>query len=359
MPEDPPAGALTGPDDADPPKPSPIDGAPTTPYVWPSAPVPPARRRRGGRMVFLTSGLLVGLLALAVVPLVINGGGDGGSPGGTPSTGTLEPAAASPEEYQSALTALDSALASGLRKVGAARTPATVRNAADALALTVRAETDKLREITPPEQVADAHTQLVTALEGFSDAISAGSTEAVCAGSSATSWMSRQTATNQLRAAARALAAADPARAYTVGASLPKAGKDLNRRLGNGRYLKRTMSNGAGQLRIKNGGSADGVIGVVPAKAKRPAIMVYVRGKQSFTVRGVRDGTYQIYMSTGQDWDAKAKTFSRGCSFNRFDNSLTFTTTSTAYTIWEITVQAVSGGNATATGVSPDDFPVG
>jgi hypothetical protein len=310
-------------------------------------------------MVFLTSGLLMALLALAVVPLLINGADGGGSPGGTPSTGMLEPVAASPEEYQGALTALDAALAGGVGKVGAARTPATVRNAADALALTLRAETEKLREITPPRPVAAAHDEQVTALEALSDAISAGSTETVCSGSSATSWMSREAATNRLRAAAQALTTADPARAYQVGASLPKTGKDLNRRLGNGRYLKRTTSNGAGQLRIKNGGAADGVISVLPAKAKQPAAVVYVRGKQSFTVRGVRDGTYQIYVSTGQDWDAKAKTFSRGCTFDRFDDTFKFTTTSTSYTIWEITVQAASGGNATATGVSPDDFPVG
>lgn len=313
--------------------------------------------------MFLTSGLLLALLALAVVPLVINGDDDGGSlggsPGGTPSSGPLEPVAASPEEYQSALTALDTALASGLGKVGTARTPATVRNAADALALAVRAEIEKLREITPPEPVAAAHTQLVTALEGFSEAISAGSTETICSGSSATSWMGREAATNQLRAAARALATADPAHAYKVGASLPKAAKELNRRLSNGRYLKRTMRNGAGQLKIKNSGPADSLISVLPAKAKRPAIVVYVRGKQSFTVRGVRDGTYQIYVSTGEDWDAKAKTFSRDCSFNRFDDTFTFTTTSTTYSIWEITVQVTSGGNATATAVSPDDFPVG
>jgi hypothetical protein len=216
-----------------------------------------------------------------------------------------------------------------------------------------------LRKITPPDQVATAHDGLVTALQRFSAAISAGSTETVCSGSSATSWLSRETAANQVRAAAQALATADSAHPYKVGTSLPKAAKDPNRRLGNGRFLKRTASSGAGKLKIKNGGGSDGVISVVPSSAKQPTVVVYVRGKQSFTVRGVRDGTYRIYVSTGKDWDAKAKTFSRNCSFDRFDDSFKFRTTSTSYTIWEITVQAVAGGNATATAVGADEFPIG
>jgi hypothetical protein len=329
--------------------------------TWPPAQLPPIQTaparpaRRGGRLVLLTSGLLIILLALAIVPLLRNGADDGqsGTAEGTPTT------PASPEQYQTALTSLDNAVATGMREISAARTPATVRNATDALAVAVQSETDKLREITPPRQVATAHDGLVGALEGFSAAISAGSTENVCSGSSATSWMSRQTAANALRAAAGALGTADPAHSYKVGTSLPKAAEDASRRLDNGRYLKRTSSSGIGQMKIKNGGGSDGVVSIVPSNAKQPAVVVYLRGRQSFTVRGVSDGTYRIYVSTGTDWDSRAKTFSRTCAFDRFDDSFTFSTTSTSYTVWEITLQAVSDGNATATTVGADEFPIG
>lgn len=346
-----------------PPGPVPPAGAPTEPYPWQVAPTPPARPRRRNRMVFLTSGLLLALLALLVVPLVVNRGDDGSPPaGGGGGNGGNAPSAvpaASPEQYQLALTSTDGALATSWRKLSQARTPATVRNAADALALAVQSEAEKLGELTPPDQVTAAHSQLVSALEAFSERLSASSTENVCSGSSAAPRLSRESALNQVRTAARAVSAADPAHPYRVGTWVPKAGTEPKRRLSNGKYLKRTVSSGSGQLRIKNGGSADAVVSVVAGNGKRPAIAVYVRGKQSFTVRGVRDGTYRVFLTTGSDWDAAAKTFSRDCAFERFDDTFKFRTTSTTFTIWEITVQAVSGGNATATSVSPDDFPIG
>jgi hypothetical protein len=331
---------------------------PTEPYAWQVPAPPPARPRRRNRMVFVTSGLLLALLALLVVPLVIDSGDDGSPGGGNRGSAPAAVPAASPEQYQLALTSLDSALTTGWRKLSAARTPATVRNAADALALTVQSEAEKLRGMTPPDQVAAAHGELVSALEELSAGLSSGSTENVCSGSSATPRLSRGAALNQVRTAAQALGAADPAHPYRVGTWVPKVTKDPKRRLTNGKYIKRTMSSGAGQLKIKNGGGADGVVSIVAGNGK-PAIVVYVRGKQNFTVRGIRDGSYHVFLSTGSDWDAAAKTFSRDCAFERFDDAFKFRTTSTTYTIWEITVQAVSGGNATATSVSPDDFPIG
>jgi hypothetical protein len=299
------------------------------------------------------------LLALAVVPTLLHNGDDGQSGGAATPTDSPQPAAASPEEYQQALTSLDNALATGMRQLGAARTEPTVRNAIDALALAVDSETEKLSAINAPDPVAAAHTRLLTALEGFSAALSSGSTDGVCSGSSAMPKISRETAVNELRAAAQALGAADPAHRYRVGTALPKVAKDPNRRLSNGRYLKRTSSGGSGQLKIKNGAGTDAVVSIVAGKTKQPAVVVYLRGKQNFTVRGVRDGTYQIYMTAGSDWDSAARTFSRGCVFERFDDTFKFNTTSTTYTVWEVTVSAVSGGNATATPVSPDQFPIG
>jgi hypothetical protein len=120
--------------------------------------------------------------------------------------------------------------------------------------------------------------------------------------------------------------------------------------------VKRTRG-GSGHLKIDNGGSSDAVISVVRSGSKRAAITVYVRARGKHTVTGVRDGTYRIYMSSGVDWDNRGKRFNRNCGFSKFDDSFKFTTTSRQYTIWSITLTPVLGGNASTSGVEPEDFP--
>ncbi|GLI03940.1 hypothetical protein Pa4123_92210 [Phytohabitans aurantiacus] len=261
-------------------------------------------------------------------------------------------------QYQAALTATDGALAAAVRNVGAARTPATVTAAIDALRQSVDTEADRLSAISSPVPVRDAHFSLVVALRGLSRELSGGDLDPVCAGSSALSLISRGTQLANVRSAAQTLATADPAHPYTIGSFAPKSTNDAKRRLGNGTLIKRA-SGGLGQLKISNGGSTDSVISVVPSNAKKATVTVYVRAKGKYTVRGIRDATYRVYMTSGADWDAKARTFTRDCAFEQFDDTFEFTTTSRQYTIWEITLTPVVGGNATSSTVDPDAFPVG
>jgi hypothetical protein len=247
-----------------------------------------------------------------------------------------------------------------MAKLTAATSPATAESAATALATATETASADLSGVTPPEAAADAHQEFITALDGLAAAAtetaSAASDRDVCAGSSATALLSRDDAIDDVQAAAQSLAAVDPA--YTVGSFLPKETKDGNRRMKNGGYVKRTRG-GSGQLKINNGGAGDQVISVVKVGSKKPAITVYVRGKGKHTVTGVRDGTYRVYMTGGADWDAKLKRFTRNCGFSQFDDTFKFTTTSRQYTIWEVTLTPVVGGNASTTGVDPDAFPMG
>lgn len=65
-----------------------------------------------------------------------------------------------------------------------------------------------------------------------------------------------------------------------------------------------------------------------------------------------------IFQETlGDDWEKYSSQFTENVSHMKFREPLTFTTTSTQYTIWEITVHAVAGGTAATDYVSPDDFP--
>jgi hypothetical protein len=119
------------------------------------------------------------------------------------------------------------------------------------------------------------------------------------------------------------------------------------------------VRSGQGQLKIENGGSSDAVINLVLGSAKTPTVSVYVRAKGKHTVSSIKDGTYRIYMTGGKDWDGRAKAFSRNCNFQRFEDTFKFTTTSSQYTIWTITLTPVAGGNARTSEVDPNSFPGG
>lgn len=318
---------------------------------------------RGKILVLVGAAVAVVLLAVVAIPVLYFANRDpdrtptaGGPSGSTPSPSVTP---ISPQEYQQLLAEIDKSVGEAFTRLGAAKNPKAVRQAADALETAIESQRQTLAEVVPPPTVADAHEALLDGLEGLgrsaADTESAAGSGEVCLGSAAVARLSRDDAAEDLRSATQVLATADPAQAYQVGSFVPKKTADTNRRLSNGKYLKRTRG-GAGQLKIENGGS-DAVINVVLGNSKTPAISVYVRGKGKFTVSGVRDGTYRIYMTSGKDWDPKAKAFARDCSFQRFEDTFQFRTTSTQYTIWTITLTPVVGGNARTSDVDPSTFP--
>jgi hypothetical protein len=285
--------------------------------------------------------------------------GTDSAPNGRPLVGAPAPGTApvAPEKYQALLTKADATLLAGFRTLGTARSPKGVKASAAGLTSALDAQSKVLLAVAPPTAVASAHSDLVAALSDLGGALPGTGSNAVCLGPAATSKVSQAAAADRVRAAARALATADPAKAYKFGAFVPKETKDANRRLGNGTFIKRGRG-GSGELEIANG-SRDAVISIVRNGAKTPTTRVYVRGGKSFTVSGIKDGTYQIFMTDGQDWDPELKAFSRGCAFQRFDDPLKFTTTSGSYSIWKITVTKSVGGNASSSEVDPDAFPAG
>ncbi|MBB2910880.1 hypothetical protein FHS43_002143 [Streptosporangium becharense] len=124
----------------------------------------------------------------------------------------------------------------------------------------------------------------------------------------------------------------------------------------NGRILYAGISGGQGTLKIKNGTSKDAVVTLVRGRSK--AISVYVRARSRAVVDDVRDGTYRIYFTTGYRFSISRGRFTSGASYQRFDDRLRYTTTSSTSTIWTLTLNPVRGGNASTSGVNPNDFPV-
>ncbi|MEO3745864.1 hypothetical protein [Plantactinospora sp. B5E13] len=337
--------------------------APFGPY--PPVPAPSGGSGRGKILAIVGGAVAVVLLVVLAVPVLLWLNRDSGDPKNTAGSGPAggaSPSAApmSPPEYQALLASVDKSVGDAFGKLGGAKNPKAVGSAVDGIESAIEQQIEALSRVVPPPNVATAHADLLSGLEGLSDSLaetgSAAGAGEVCLGYSALARLSREAAAEDVRAAQQALATADPAQAYQVGKFVPKKTSDTNRRLSNGKFLKRNRS-GLGELKIENGGSTDAVINVVRNGSKSAAISVYVRAKGKITVGGVRDGTYRIYMTGGKDWDGKAKAFGRDCNFQRFEDSFKFSTTSSQYTIWTITLTPTAGGNARTSDVDPGDFP--
>jgi hypothetical protein len=315
------------------------------------------RDRRRGRALWSSVALMV-VVAVVLVVAILNTS-EGGSVGA--GSASPSPVPVSADEYQRALTAFDGALGPAVQQLRVARTPVSVSNAVAALKTAMRAQSEILRAITPPAAAQTMHTALLIGLDSFASNLSAidiaAESRNVCAGSSAAAMASRMSGAAEVRSAAATLAAAGQGQPYNVGTFLPKVTADSNRRMATGWFATRTVRGGSGQFKIDNGGQNDEVVSLVPGKSKKPGITVYVRSHGSYTVDGIKDGSYAIYATGGTDWDKTSKVFTRDCTFAQFDSPAKFVTTSTSYTKVSITLNPVKNGNATVTDVSPDDFP--
>ncbi|MFF5207943.1 hypothetical protein [Streptosporangium sp. NPDC000396] len=148
--------------------------------------------------------------------------------------------------------------------------------------------------------------------------------------------------------------AAGPA-AASAPDSVAAAPAEAAARPGNGTILYDGISGGQGTLKIKNGTRQDAVVTLVRGRSK--AISLYVRAKSSASVNAVADGTYRIYFTTGYKFSTSKGRFTQNAVYQRFDDRLRFTTTSTNSTIWTLTLNPVIGGNARTSSVDPKDFP--
>lgn len=138
-----------------------------------------------------------------------------------------------------------------------------------------------------------------------------------------------------------------------------RALQDQDRCVGNGQFIRPGSRTGRGELTITNGLDRDAVVTLT--EAKRPVYSVAVCKGAQYTVSGIQDGTYEMFFTTGADWDSQSRTFTRDPTFQRFDDPLTFTTTRTAtgtqWSTWTITLHGVSGGTAKTSPVNRNDYP--
>jgi len=91
---------------------------------------------------------------------------------------------------------------------------------------------------------------------------------------------------------------------------------------------------GLGELHIDNPGGTDGL--VVLAREGQSVVAVYVRAGDQSIVGGIPDGAYTVSTSTGNKWDGSE--FAEVLGRKRWAEPIIFRTTSTEYTVWEMTI---------------------
>jgi hypothetical protein len=113
---------------------------------------------------------------------------------------------------------------------------------------------------------------------------------------------------------------------------------------------------GQGRLLIKNGTDADALV-ILTGLDDQAVKSAYIRDAQEFDMTGIHDGTYRLYYSKGEGFNAETKRFTLNATYQRLDATLEYTTTSTQYTGYEVTLYGVVGGNVGSVPVDPSQFP--
>jgi hypothetical protein len=287
-------------------------------------------------------------IPLALVVLLV--GGCSGDSGGE------SPPPLSIEQYDTTLSGAAGPLGKALRELaktgaykGLAGQVTAVETAADQAAV-------ELTEITPPVELGAEHSRLVTALEAFHDEVEKLSSQvdnrSLCTGSAVRARLGDAEATSGLRTALATVHGKLPAGRDAL--TLPAAGQKPGSRPDNGELLRADQLDGDGQLKVQNGGN-DAVVTL--SKKGKPVVSVYIRANKDITVKGVRDGSYTVFFTSGARWDGKVRAFGRDCTFQRIQEQAAFHTTDTTFTIQTYTLKPVVNGNAATNKVDPEDFP--
>ncbi|MFG2094999.1 hypothetical protein [Streptomyces sp. NPDC048612] len=281
------------------------------------------------------------------------GGSSSAAAGAAPSpspTPTVDPAT-----YRQALTGALGPLDGALRTVDGAPEGGALNRALDTAATRAETAADALQSAATPDNAIAGNSQLATALRALGqDLRSARGSGGRCATSPRVE-LDTAHGPQSVREATRALKALG----YDASLRMPRTERAKHRRLANGAFVRDGSRGGLGRLTVNNGTSSDAVVTLT--RGGRTAFSVYVRKGSKATVRSVNSGSYTVYFTTGEDWNGAKDSFTRGCSFEKFDDRANFRTVrvtgGTQYTVLTFTLNKVVGGNASTSTVPPGEFP--
>jgi hypothetical protein len=138
----------------------------------------------------------------------------------------------------------------------------------------------------------------------------------------------------------------------------------INRKLPNGTIIRSFSLHGLGQLTIKNGLSLDAAVKLVDKRDKVCKAYFYVRAYDQFTLPGINEGDYRLLFGIGEDWDQATEFFTRNQAFSEFNKPMDFVTFQEQrgdsiyenYTVMEVTLHPVPGGNIKTHTISAMEF---
>lgn len=221
-----------------------------------------------------------------------------------------------------------------------------------------------LLEITPPTEAAALHEQVIGGTWICIDARTLVAGQLASAG--AAGWQDVAAAMEACRAemaTAQALiddqsASAPPVHATVApdDAAVQSSTPEVPVGPSTGLLDRYGTETGSGELNVKNGTDGDGVV-ILADLDDKPLLAAYIRSGESYRLTGIPNGEYRLFFSKGDRWDDEKKAFTRRVSRQRFEDTFLFTSTATSYSVWDVTLYGVAGGNAGAEDVADDQFP--
>jgi hypothetical protein len=273
-----------------------------------------------------------------------------------PTTSQTSPAPVSQEVYQTELRNAGNALKVAFDGIETALPLEPLRTQIDSSASVVRTATQRFGTIVPPPQYVAGQADLVSALNQLANQLADLSVQVqsreLCAAPSAMATLSTLTGVDALRRAASALGSGG----LNLATALPAPEPLSDRRESNGKIL-RSPGSGEGQLKVENNTEHD--TAVTLSQDGRSIGSFYVARGETAQLTNIPDGNYDVFFTSGSDWDGGA--FTRSCTYEHAEKSWTFTTKPTrdglTYTIVELKLRGGSDSNVSLVDVPPSSFP--
>ncbi len=115
-----------------------------------------------------------------------------------------------------------------------------------------------------------------------------------------------------------------------------------------GTYIKDIDRDGFGTLIIHDNWRMD-TVAVLTDQKVRPLIAAFIRAKDSMNITGIEDGTYNLYFTVGNYWDAENRKFDSVFGYYRYSSPLIFETSELGdeleYSVYELNLYEASGSN--------------
>ncbi|WP_019549295.1 hypothetical protein [Streptomyces sulphureus] len=299
-------------------------------------------------------GLAAGAVVLLLPLAACSSAGDEAKPAGGRKSASPSPTV-EPAEYKAELTEALKPFNRALAHVDSASGAKALEHAVDEAAGKAESAVERLTAVKAPDDAFETQSELAGALTRYAqelgDAVKGDSRCAVAPRSELHDARARKDA----HAAIERL----DDLGYTTKLHKVKTEKPKKRRLANGAFIEGGPGGGLGKLTLRNGSESDAA--VTFARGRSPLFTLYLRKGKSAQVNNVANGTYTVFFTTGTDWNSAEKAFSRGCSFEKFDDKARFTTRSvqggTQYSVLTFSLQKSLGGNATTSEVPEGAYP--